>query len=354
MRRNAATITAAAMAMILTMHVEAFSVGYPPARTMADARLTATRTSDGIDIATTTTTHQQPSWLRWRNNLSTLTMTSISEESESSTNSSSDRKTVKRRKTGVSGDKLRESTGIRPSIHPTVINCISEALLLRSRNILGFNANNSNVAIDIGDSSTKPLDVAITAGEIASSAIQKRNDAAKSGYEGFSYDDDLDDNDDDDDYSNDDNNPTDEHNNEITTTSTDESFNIQESQLICGRVVGVVMRLRDLEATLIERVMAASWVRKYREEGSFGVLQEECDDEQKEKASLDKLLAEKIVHDPLIRMNRAECLLALFLNTVERPTMEKLSSSGEEVPPAGASTVDFIDADRLEVLMNDV
>ena len=137
MRRNAATITAAAMAMILTMHVEAFSVGYPPARTMADARLTATRTCDGIDIATTTTTHQQPLWLRRRNNLSTLTMTSISEESESSTNSSSDRKTVKRRKTGVSGDKLRESTGIRPSIHPTVINCISEALLLRSRNILG-------------------------------------------------------------------------------------------------------------------------------------------------------------------------------------------------------------------------
>ena len=37
----------------------------------------------------------------------------------------------------VGGDRLRESTGIRPSIHPTVINCISEALLLRSRNILG-------------------------------------------------------------------------------------------------------------------------------------------------------------------------------------------------------------------------
>jgi len=237
--------------------------------------------------------------------------------------------------------------------HVNIILPTSTAVLTMHKQ-QGFNANNSNVAIDIGDSSTKPLDVAITAGEIASSAIQKRNDAAKSGYEGFSYDDDLDDNDDDDDYSNDDNNPTDEHNNEITTTSTDESFNIQESQLICGRVVGVVMRLRDLEATLIERVMAASWVRKYREEVSFGVLREECDDEQKEKTSLDKLLAEKIVHDPLIRMNRAECLLALFLNTVERPKMEKLPSSGEEVPSAGASTVDFIDADRLEVLMNDV
>jgi hypothetical protein len=210
------------------------------------------------------------------------------------------------------------------------------------------------MAIDIGDTNTKPLDVAITAGEIASSAIQKRNDAAKSGYEGFNYLDDFDDNDDDVEYSNDDDNYTDERDNTITTTSLDESFNTQESELICGRVVGVVMRLRGLEATLIERVMAASWVRKYREEGSFGVLREECDDEQKEKISFDQLLAEKIVHDPLIRINRAECLLALFLNTVERPTMEKLSSAGEEVPPAGTSTVDFIDADRLDVLMNDV
>lgn len=201
------------------------------------------------------------------------------------------------------------------------------------------------------------MDIAITAGDIASSAIKKRNNAAKSGYKGFNYhydddDDDLDGNDDDDNYSNDEDDYTDEHANEIKKNSADEVFNVQESQLICGRVVGVIMRLRQLEETLIRRVMAKSWVRKYNEEGTFGVLREECD-EQMEKTSLDQVLAEKIVHDPLIRMHRAECLLALFLNTVERPTMERISSSGEEVLPFGTSNVDFIDADRLEVLMND-
>jgi hypothetical protein len=222
------------------------------------------------------------------------------------------------------------------------------------------------VAIDIGDSNTKPLDIAITAGDIASSAIQKRNNAEKSGYEGFTYDDD--DDDDDDEYSNDKEDINDENDNRklVTNNSSpdEDAFNIQESQLICGRVVGVVMRLRDLETTLLQRVMAASWVRKYREESSFGVLREECDDDddintnqkqEEKKTSLDQLLAEKIVNDPLIRMNRAECLLALFLNNVERPTMEKLSASGEEVATtAGTSTVDFIDIDRLEVLMNEL
>ncbi len=199
------------------------------------------------------------------------------------------------------------------------------------------------------------MDIAITAGDIASSAIKKRKDAAKSGYEGFYYYyDNLggDDKDDDDDYSNDEDNYTDEHAYEIKTDSADEAFNEQESQLICGRVVGVTMRLRELEETLIRLVMAKLWVRKYNEEGTFGVLREECD-EQKEKSSLDQLLAEKIVNDPLIRMYRAECLLALFLNTVERPTMEKISSLREEVLTFGNSNVDFIDADRLEVLMND-
>ena len=35
------------------------------------------------------------------------------------------------------GDSLRDATGIRPSLHPTTINCIAEALLLRSQCILG-------------------------------------------------------------------------------------------------------------------------------------------------------------------------------------------------------------------------
>ena len=35
------------------------------------------------------------------------------------------------------GDSLRDATGIRPSLNPTTINCVAEALLLRSRCILG-------------------------------------------------------------------------------------------------------------------------------------------------------------------------------------------------------------------------
>ena len=35
------------------------------------------------------------------------------------------------------GDSLRDETGIRPSLHPTTINCIAEALLLRSQCLLG-------------------------------------------------------------------------------------------------------------------------------------------------------------------------------------------------------------------------
>lgn len=35
------------------------------------------------------------------------------------------------------GDSLRSTTGIRPSLHPTTINCIAEALLLRSQCVLG-------------------------------------------------------------------------------------------------------------------------------------------------------------------------------------------------------------------------
>ena len=37
----------------------------------------------------------------------------------------------------TTGDTLRASTGIRPSLHPITINCVAEALLLRSRSRLG-------------------------------------------------------------------------------------------------------------------------------------------------------------------------------------------------------------------------
>lgn len=125
---------------------------------------------------------------------------------------------------------------------------------------------------------------------------------------------------------------------------TSEKFTMEEAQTISGRVVGVVMRMAELEELLVERVQGVGWVKKYGEEESFGVLKAECSDDNK-KEELNKKVGEMIKMNPLFRMNRAECLLCLFLDTVERPKLELL---GEGV--AGGSEVDFIDADRLEVL----
>lgn len=131
---------------------------------------------------------------------------------------------------------------------------------------------------------------------------------------------------------------------------TSEKFTMDEAQTISGRVVGVVMRMNELEDLLVERVEGVAWVKKYGEQESFGVLRVECDKDEnssdgKKKEELKKQVGEMIKINPLFRMNRAECLLCLFLDTVERPKLELL---GEGV--AGGSEVDFIDADRLEVL----
>lgn len=152
----------------------------------------------------------------------------------------------------------------------------------------------------------QPLDVAVAAGKIATNCIEQR---AKSS----------------------------------TAVKGDESsaFTHDEAQLICGRVVGVVMRWDELEKTLVERVRAQKWITKYGEENSFGLIKDELLEED-----VKVLVKKKMKDDPLCRMCRAECLYALFLRDVEQPTMEKLG----QVPVDGHSGVDFLDAERLEVL----
>jgi hypothetical protein len=225
----------------------------------------------------------------------------------------------------------RHATGIRSSLHPTTINCIAEALLLRSSS---SNNNNSrdeedenncrHIAIDIRNPNNEPLQVALAAGDIATNAILRRSNVTK--VNGIPND-----------------------NSSIFTT--------EESQLISGRVVGVVMRLHDLEMELVQRVSLVNWVQKYNEESSFGVLVEECqrggggDSSLSSSSSMNNndemLLAARIRNDPLFRMNRAECLLALFLINVERPRMEAMNM----ILPGGGSDVDFIDDDRLRVIL---
>jgi len=158
------------------------------------------------------------------------------------------------------GDPLRAATGIRPSLHPVTINALAEALKVRA-------LNKKEMPLRVNEH-VEPLQVAMSAGRIASEAVEKRQ-----------------------------------------RTSAQDGMNLtaQEEQTIAGRVVGVVMRLEELEVALYEKCEATGWIAKYNEWASFGVLKDE---------TYEKEVDEMILMDPLFGMNRAECLLALFLQTV--------------------------------------
>jgi len=204
------------------------------------------------------------------------------------------------------GDKIRESTGKRPSLNPTIINTLSQALSLRS-------SNDPKFPMEVSPTVTA-LEVAIAAGKLATKAIEKRAMSSKA-------------------------------------VKGDESsaFTPEESQLIAGRVVGVVMRWKELEELLIQRVKDSSWVLKYREESSFGVLVEECHVQGDGDDDVDVMVKNKLKGDPLLRMCRAECLYALFLKNVEWPTLKKLGQVSENEDVG----VDFLDKDRMRVLFPD-
>lgn len=85
---------------------------------------------------------------------------------------------------------------------------------------------------------------------------------------------------------------------------------------------------------LNSKVNGVEWIKKYGEWTTFGVLEDESQ------------VQDRIKMDPLFALSRAECLLALFLDTVEAPQMQKMGQS-----PPGGSGVDFLDTDRQEVLL---
>jgi hypothetical protein len=126
---------------------------------------------------------------------------------------------------------------------------------------------------------------------------------------------------------------------------------IEEQQTVTGRVVGVTMRLGTLENDLERCCDTTGWVAKYNEWDRFGVSPPAAaiaaatgggdDDNYRRNTET----ATKLASDGLFRLNRAECLLALFLHRVEQPELAKKSVS---VPDN--STIDFLDADRLEAL----
>ena len=138
------------------------------------------------------------------------------------------------------------------------------------------------------------------------------------------------------------------------------SLTVAEQQTVAGRVVGVTLRWSVLETALVAQCRRASWVLQYGECDIFGVLAEELvlDDNRNASttmtttsgdtspSSIRTALHQRIQQDPLFGLNRAECLLALFLHQVEIPELQR-----KNVTVPDDSVIDFLDADRKTVLL---
>jgi hypothetical protein len=220
------------------------------------------------------------------------------------------------------GDPLRASTGIRPSLHPVTINAVASVLRERAagagpESSGGSGAERQHQRSALADPSSDPVDRALAAGRVAADAIGSRRS---------------------------------------TSANDGMRFTPGEEQTVAGRIVGVTMRLAGLEATLRRRCSGAPWVARYGAWDSFGVLSSEAvaasgdgvdgNDGGETDGASEQLLRERIRDDPLFRLSRAECLLALFLHDVERP---ELAAKNATVPDGSA--VDFLDEDRREVLL---
>jgi hypothetical protein len=181
-------------------------------------------------------------------------------------------------------DPFRSSN--RASLHPVTINLISDVLRLRSQGDPLF----TNV--------TTPLDLAVGVSRMAYEALRTRS--------------------------------------ELSTVD-GMALETEEQQTIAGRVVGVAMRLVPLEKDLEHFCESVGWVAKYKEWDRFGAC----------PADANRIMEteRKLASDGLFRLNRAECLLALFLHQVEKPELRKKAVS---VPDN--SIIDFLDTERLEVL----
>ena len=199
----------------------------------------------------------------------------------------------------IRGDPLREASGIRPSLHPLTINTIAELLKIRAK-------RDASTPLRIVEGVVEPLQVALSASRIAAEAIQKRQE---------------------------------------TSEEDGMTLTLAEQQTVAGRIVGVAMRLSELEAELHSKCREASWIAKYGEWDSFGVLSS-SKGEEKEEDDLTAAVDDRIRMDPLFGITRAECLLALFLHQVEAPELAQKNTTVQD-----NSVVDFLDADRKEVLL---
>ena len=215
----------------------------------------------------------------------------------------------------IRGDALREASGRRPSLHPLTINAVADLLKVRAR------SSDTTTTTKVASDQDEPLQVAMQAARVAAEAIARRQKSSQQ--DGM-------------------------------------SLTVAEQQTVAGRVVGVALRWSVLETALVAQCRRASWVLQYGECDSFGVLAEELarDDNRKDSttttttsgdtspSSIRTALHQRIQQDPLFGLNRAECLLALFLHQVEIPELQR-----KNVTVPDDSVIDFLDADRKTVLL---
>jgi len=193
------------------------------------------------------------------------------------------------------GDKVRMSSGIRPSLHPLTINVISE--LLRHRSLNYFSSTNSKG--NDNEMQIQPLII----DEIIADALDKRSRACRA-------------------------------DNSVSS----DMFNKEECDVIRARVFGVLSTLDTLENALVTKVSGVPWVAKYGEYGTFGLLPNECCNPKNSTGTQHDLMR-SVLDDPLLRMTRAECLLALFLTEITLGIQEE------------RETIDFLDDERRDVLL---
>ena len=239
-------------------------------------------------------------------------------------------------------DPYRDQNQIRPSLHPITINIIAQALKLRASAQVSTASNNNNpsqppshnrtttttaAVTDRVVWPTQPLDVVLTVSALAQTALAQRQHRSRE--------------------------------DQMILT-------LPEQQTIAGRVVGVMVRIQDLEQTLLQKCINVPYIWKYNEWHAYGLVrppttpipndhdendtkdarqQQQQLQQQQQQLSLGNNNNDSI--DPLLLLNRAECCLALFIQTVEIPELQRKNAT---VPDE--SRIDFLDADRYQVLVS--
>lgn len=198
-------------------------------------------------------------------------------------------------------DPYRDANNVRPSLHPITINILSQALKLRSSAFSDPNssANSTSKQWSLDD----PLEIFMTVSSLAAKAMAQR---------------------------------------QSTSVADHMTLTVEEQQTVAGRVVGVMVRIADLQQLLYRICQDATWIAKYNEWHSFGLVPPKAlSGSRQDYNDYDNLL-----QDPLLLLNRAECLLALFIHTVEVPELLRKNCT---VPDQ--SIIDFLDEDRRQVLL---